>query len=193
MRLGVATMKYVVLLFVCLVAAIPSRADSGAVTEWNVLGSISVTNGTASESIVFDVQFTLTPYGGGQDIFATMIGQPYEISSGALGDFSDIAMITSGPTYLAFFNAPGDEIDLEFASQRSPQLAGPEFAYVWGCRSQACTDNFSIDGLTEAIFYPGTSEVSITQIPVAEPGEIGMLLAGILLLAGVARARRVTA
>jgi hypothetical protein len=188
-------MKYAILLFVCLLAASSSRADSGDVTEYNVGGIIKIANGAAIESIVFDVQFTLTPYASGTEVYATEIAPPYLYSSGPLPEFNSVGMITSGPTYLAFGDTAGDEIDLEFGSAFSNDLTGangPRYAYVYGCQSDACKDNYSIDGLTLGIFYMGTFDVTVTSIPVVEPSEVGMLLVGLVFVFVLARSRSVT-
>jgi hypothetical protein len=186
-------MKYAILLFVCLLSAVSSRADGGTlVSEDNVLGTISFTNGVVTESIVFDVQLAL--YNNGGIEYGIDIGTPYEISTGPLGDFSQIGLITTGPAYLAFDDAAGDEIDLVFASPAVRDITlVPAYAEVYGCRSQACLDNFSIDGLTIAIGYPGALNASVTPIPVVEPSEVGMLLVGLVCAFGLARFRTATA
>lgn len=185
-------MKYAIFLFFCFLIAVPARADSGSVAEWNVGGTISFTNGTVTQSIVFDAQYLLTS-NGPFDVTSTEVGQPYEVSTGPLGDFGGVFLVTNGPTYLAFFDPAGDEVDLFFASQFSTDLSGPAGAYVWGCKSQACLDNFSIDGLTEGILYPAKFDGSITQVPVAEPGEAGMLLLGLVVILALTRKQDVLA
>lgn len=181
------------LLFVAIAVlsfAVSVRADgSQVVGEFNALGTISITNGVNTESIVFDAQLEyLSAYPG--NLYGTLAGPAYEISTGPLGDFSDVNFTTSGPTYLGFFDAAGDEIDLEFKPSETLTTPVADYAYVWRCNSQACSDNFSINGNNLGIYYYGTFDVSVTAIPVTEPGEIGMLLFGIIVVvAFVALAR----
>jgi hypothetical protein len=119
------------------------------------------------------------------------MGSPSETSTGPLGDFSRITFNTDGPTYMAFFDSAGDEIDLDFGASFSTDLTGTNgsgYAFVWGCQSQACSDNFSLDGFsTYHIYYPGTFDVSVIPLPVSEPSEVGLLVVGLASLLGLAR------
>ena len=191
-------MKILFACFALLLFAATSRADGGIVADYDIDGSITISNGTNTESITFDAQVEMsTPFEGSTFEQATMLGIPTETSTGPLGDFSRIYMNATEPTYLAFINGAGDEIDLDFAASFSTDLTGangPNSAFVWGCQSQACSDDFSTySGPHGGIYYPGTFDVTVTPLPVSEPSEVGLLVVGLAVVLGLARFRSMLA
>jgi hypothetical protein len=193
--------------------AVGARADSIPVASYDINGSMTIAgNATSTETI--DFAFTLDYFALGSYLGGPVYGYSSSIvspilvaASGPLGLFgSNSAGFGAGggpgqfSGYLPFFNAGGDEIDLEMNYvDEQPTLGSPTQAdsQIYGCRTAACVADFSlISGSPTVSFGPyGTAQFTATAIPTdpptntPEPPTILMISLGILGLLGIASMR----
>lgn len=197
--------------------AVGARADSIPAASYDINGSMTIA-GKATSTETIDFAFTLDYFALGSYLGGPVYGYSSSImspivvaASGPLGLFGSTSAgfgAGGGPGqfsgYLPFFNAGGDEIDLEMNYvDEQPTLGPPTQAdsEIYGCKTAACIADFSLlPGSPTVSFGPyGTAQFTATAIPTdpptdppantPEPPMILMTLIGIFGVLGIASTR----
>jgi hypothetical protein len=194
----------IVSLALALLTLTATRAGATEIYRYLVEGSLTVNGNNACggpclEKLDFSFQLEYV-----KDSFGSWA--PVWLSSAnvtAVGPLSGFTVPEpfGRPTYVPFFNAAGDEIDLSYSQTTflptDPTVA-PTFSLVnlWGCRSEACWSGFvpadwgAFSQGAHAFNLPvwGTAEVTSRRVAMPEGGSTLVMLG--LGLGGVALIRR---
>ena len=176
-------MKFENLFFVLLLASIASTANADSTVNYNYLGTMSFTsfsNAAVTETISFDFQLDYSVDQNGN--WTQSLATPSLISSsGPVAGISSIYVLAN-EGYIEFANASGDQFDLGITelSDTAPPVT-PIGTYVYACYSQSCQDNFAPYHNQIGVFYAGTENVLVTEVP--EPPTVVLFLSGILFFA----------
>ena len=206
-----------VLLFVGLaLGARPIQAD----TTYYVAGSETVVGNNAcglnpcTATVDFSFDLGWQPYNPISPLYSAYVTNVTANWSGALGAFSQtlagpssflfVSGGVSGPcslsgdfNYLPFFDAGGDEIDINLCNNLVPAPVAPFISsagQLYGCGTTVCVTDFShFPGVPplQGILLPGSVEATVVETAVPEPKVISLLGLGILALALVGAKRKI--
>jgi hypothetical protein len=201
-------MRYAIFLFVCLLAAVPSRADGGDIVDvYNVSGTLTITGTNACSPVCtetltfsFEIGSYVNPYPDEYD----SAYQAYVIpnsgtveASGPLGDYTMdaggfLGTVADGGgacgaggdcNRIEFNNADGDEIDLHLAlaGDSVPIIPNVNAADLFHCGStidQTCATDMFSSDPSQSPYF-NFGTVETTVTPVPEPSSLLMLGAGL--------------
>jgi PEP-CTERM motif-containing protein len=192
------TLRTVVLIaLLCLL--VPAAWADSIVDQFNVNGLLTMYGNNAcaplsacAETLQFSFRIgseAIPDLPGGSGYWSEVVPGSWTIESlGPLQPFTEVGTGHYPPT-VNFVNPGGDDIELELTdpSDSSPTPITPvfDYAYLWGCGTTTCANDFIPPGFgqTIAVFTPAEFELTVTPVP--EPQTLSLLfmgLAGLLVL-----------
>lgn len=171
-----------VLLLLLVFGTSQVRADS----VYEIIGTLTIPGNSANPGVGETINFSVELDYAGSSPTATLVGTPVITSFGPLGTFG-IAYVP-GSAYEIGFGSPDAviELDTEFFLDKNP--TDPAFSDVWGCYDPVICAEFhpisSFNGPTvgNALLWQGTATIAIYDVPVPEPGTLGLCVLGVLTL-----------